>query len=54
MFVLLKKVPLKELPKVEAEIKTIEDKLGQTGRVLFRYSGTEDLARCMLEGENLF
>ncbi len=48
-----KKVPLKELPKVEAEIKEIEDKLGQTGRVLFRYSGTEDLARIMLEGENL-
>ena len=48
-----KKVPLKELPKVEAEINEIEDKLGQTGRVLFRYSGTEDLARIMLEGENL-
>lgn len=48
-----KKVPLKELPKVEADIKAIEDKLGQTGRVLFRYSGTEDLARIMLEGENL-
>ena len=48
-----KKFHLDELPKVSEKIKKIEGGLGQTGRVLFRYSGTEDLARIMLEGENL-
>ena len=48
-----KKVPLEELPEVKATINEIEKELGHTGRVLFRYSGTEDLARIMLEGENL-
>ena len=48
-----KKVPLDELPKVSEKIKKIEGGLGDKGRVLFRYSGTEDLARIMLEGEVL-
>ena len=48
-----KKVPLEELPKVSEKIKKIEGGLGDKGRVLFRYSGTEDLARIMLEGEVL-
>ena len=38
---------------MKATINEIEKELGHTGRVLFRYSGTEDLARIMLEGENL-
>ena len=31
----------------------MEDQLGETGRVLVRYSGTELLARVMLEGRDL-
>ncbi|SMF69874.1 phosphoglucosamine mutase [Pseudobacteriovorax antillogorgiicola] len=47
-----KKVPLEELPKVKESIAVCETKLGTKGRVLFRYSGTENLARIMLEGED--
>jgi phosphoglucosamine mutase len=32
--------------------RKIEDELGETGRLLLRYSGTENLARVMIEGEN--
>lgn len=47
------KVPLNELPKVRDSIRKCEDKLGHAGRVLFRYSGTENLARIMLEGQDI-
>jgi phosphoglucosamine mutase len=30
----------------------IEDELGSKGRLLLRYSGTEPLARVMIEGES--
>ena len=30
----------------------MEKKLGNAGRVLFRYSGTEAVARIMIEGQN--
>jgi phosphoglucosamine mutase len=30
--------------------KKVEDELGEDGRVLLRYSGTESLARVMVEG----
>ena len=33
-------------------IKQIEKKLGNNGRVLVRYSGTENLLRVMLEGKD--
>ena len=46
------KLPLEKMPKVQAAIKSCEKKLGTKGRVLFRYSGTENLARVMLEGED--
>ena len=48
-----KKVPLEDMPKVKASITACEDRLGSKGRVLFRYSGTENLARIMLEGEDI-
>ena len=48
-----KKVPLEQLPKLTVAIADVERKLGSAGRVLFRYSGTENLARIMIEGENL-
>jgi phosphoglucosamine mutase len=46
------KVPLEQLPALTAYISKIESKLGKSGRVLFRYSGTESVARVMVEGEN--
>jgi len=48
----LKKVPLEELPAVTKSIKAVEEKLGAKGRVLVRYSGTENLVRIMIEGED--
>ena len=38
--------------KVNEKIKSAESKLGEKGRVLVRYSGTENLCRIMIEGEN--
>jgi phosphoglucosamine mutase len=43
---------LKELPEVGKLIDNIENRLGDTGRVLIRYSGTEALMRIMLEGQD--
>jgi phosphoglucosamine mutase len=40
-----------EMPKVARKIDDVERALGERGRVLVRYSGTELLARIMLEGE---
>ena len=46
------KIPLEELPELDQKVKACQDALGDRGRVLFRYSGTENLARIMIEGEN--
>ena len=40
-----------QIPEIQQEIQAAEEGLGETGRVLIRYSGTEQLARIMLEGE---
>jgi phosphoglucosamine mutase len=45
-----RKVPLEQLPDVQAMIASIEKQLGEDGRVLVRYSGTESKARVMIEG----
>jgi phosphoglucosamine mutase len=45
-----RKLPLTELPTVQAEIARVEAALGDDGRVLVRYSGTQNLARVMVEG----
>lgn len=45
--------PLEELPGVAAEIRAAEASFGDTGRVLVRFSGTEPLARVMVEGPDL-
>ncbi len=44
------KKPLEQLPEVQKLIGGIERKLGNDGRVLVRYSGTEPKARVMIEG----
>lgn len=47
-----KKVDLSELPTVQKVVAEVEGELGDKGRVLIRYSGTEPLMRIMLEGED--
>jgi len=47
------KSALTELPRVAREIRRVEEELGATGRVLVRFSGTEPLARVMVEGPDL-
>jgi phosphoglucosamine mutase len=44
---------LEDLPAVTAEIRAAEDSFGDSGRVLVRFSGTEPLARVMVEGPEL-
>jgi len=44
---------LLELPAVAEEIRRVEDAFGSAGRVLVRFSGTEPLARVMVEGPDL-
>ncbi len=39
-------------PNVQKNLKNAQEKLKNSGRVLLRYSGTESLARVMVEGEN--
>ena len=46
------KVPFAELASVRAAVAEVEELLSQKGRLLLRYSGTEPLARVMIEGEN--
>jgi phosphoglucosamine mutase len=45
------KRPLEELPRVVAAIRNAEQQLNGNGRVNVRYSGTESLARVMVEAE---
>jgi phosphoglucosamine mutase len=48
------KVPFDELGPVDAEVRAVEERLSHKGRLLLRYSGTEPLARVMIEGEKQF
>jgi phosphoglucosamine mutase len=47
------KKPLTELPAVQDEIGRAESEFGDAGRVLVRFSGTEPLARVMVEGPEI-
>jgi phosphoglucosamine mutase len=47
-----RKVPLDQLPEVQRMIGEIERELGDDGRVLVRYSGTESKVRVMIEGSD--
>ncbi|HEY8225009.1 MAG TPA: phosphoglucosamine mutase [Pyrinomonadaceae bacterium] len=46
------KPALSSLPRVAAATAAVERNLGEKGRLLLRYSGTEPLARVMIEGQN--
>lgn len=46
------RVDLATIPEIKQVIEHCEEQLGQSGRVLIRYSGTEPLLRIMLEGES--
>ncbi|MFZ6185487.1 phosphoglucosamine mutase [Nannocystis pusilla] len=48
-----RKVPLDLLPELGAVVRGAEAELGDDGRVLVRYSGTESSLRVMLEGPDL-
>jgi len=46
------KVPFAQIPAVQAAIRDAEQELDGIGRVVVRYSGTEALARVMIEAES--
>jgi len=43
-----------DIPEVAKAMAAAEEQLGETGRVLIRYSGTEPLLRIMLEGQDKY
>jgi phosphoglucosamine mutase len=45
------KRPFEEVQEIARAVRETEAQLGETGRLLLRYSGTEPLARVMIEGE---
>jgi phosphoglucosamine mutase len=45
-----KKPEIEGVPEIMAAIRSVEDRLGEKGRVLVRYSGTQSLCRVMVEG----
>jgi phosphoglucosamine mutase len=46
------KQPFVEVASIQNAARNIEAELGSKGRLLLRYSGTEPLARVMIEGES--
>jgi len=47
-----RRVPFEEMPEIKKAMSLAEGKLGKEGRILLRYSGTESLARVMVEGRD--
>ena len=47
-----KRVPFEEVPEIKKAMDHATAKLGKEGRILLRYSGTEPLARVMVEGRD--
>jgi phosphoglucosamine mutase len=45
------KRPFEEVEEISRAARETKEQLGETGRLLLRYSGTEALARVMIEGE---
>ena len=46
------KVPFDKIPNFNERLQEIQSELGTKGRVFVRYSGTEPIARVMIEGED--
>jgi len=46
------KPPFEDVPEIAAAAKQVENELHGEGRLLLRYSGTENLARVMIEGKD--
>lgn len=46
------KIPFEQMKKLQAVKESVEKEMGDSGRVLLRYSGTENLARVMVEGSD--
>ena len=46
----LRKCAFEEIPEIANAVKSIEGELGDDGRLVLRYSGTENIARVMVEG----
>ena len=46
------KPPLDSLPEVSRALAEAQSALGENGRIVLRYSGTEQLARVMVEAEH--
>ena len=46
------KLPFSEIKAIRDLVRETESRLGDKGRLLLRYSGTEPLARVMIEGES--
>jgi phosphoglucosamine mutase len=46
------KVPFEEAEEVARASREVRERLGEGGRLLLRYSGTEPLARVMIEGQS--
>ncbi len=46
------KLPFDKVSEIAEAVAELERELGAKGRLLLRYSGTENLARVMIEGEN--
>jgi phosphoglucosamine mutase len=45
-----KKAPLESLPAVQKQMRDVERELGQDGRLMVRFSGTEPKVRVLVEG----
>ncbi|MDR3111958.1 MAG: phosphoglucosamine mutase [Elusimicrobiota bacterium] len=48
-----RKIPIEHLKKTQKLLKQHEEELGTNGRILVRYSGTENILRVMVEGKSL-
>ncbi len=46
------KKPFEQMPSVNAKLESYTNRLKDEGRILLRYSGTEHLARVMIEGKD--